>query len=708
MEQGISQKQYFILVALLLFCVALFVSGGVYYFYLRNHQPAFLSTGNEQTLPFLSRTSSDGRLRQIQPEDRYYMPKTGLSPALKQAITHYQEKRLRQAKAALETIVNSMAPDKQKAVALTYLGIIAMNRDNFPLARHYLLNALRHDSESVGALVNLSILERLVNNYAVARDYALQAKKLAPEDSHVLLLLGNLLLEKEEADAAITTYEKAISGLERDVLIHYNLGLAHLRKGNTESAIQNFKLVDKETTPTSLRLRAQAQLGQIYFTREQLDLAADYLLKAVRLAPENSKYLYNLGVVYLRKKQKQEALTYFQRCLQTEQVTPKIYRSLAQALVRLEKPQLAIVALQKTLRIHPKDLDALFQLAELQYQLADLTQAEEAFQKIVEISPVNSNTQQALHRLAEIYLDMERYGSAINVLEKAIQLQAQNPQAYFLLGKVYEKYGKSELAIATWKKALTLQSPLEVRKNSLAVPTKEESLLLEKAAHSQSQKLPLTYSQEHRIRLALAQLYQRQGAYDLAIKQYHLLQEHKQGKNPTLIEDTQLHLALAKAYMATKNFKNAIQYLKPVSNSTKATFEQRREAFVQLARAYIYRGQDAESTRNALVSINNAVSLDSDHPQTRLEQAWVLLKTQTAINREKALEVLTALIHSIEAPNLLTQAYNLMGLVYLENGEYRRALTAFDYSLQLDSTNREAQSNRRTAVNAHEKSLQKL
>ena len=188
-----------------------------------------------QDFPFTDPIFNNGTSEQIQ--DRYYMPKTGLSPALKQAISHYQAKRRRQALAELEAIIAGTASTQQKAIALIYLGIIAMLRDRHELARHHFLRALAYDPASIGALVNLAILERLVNDYAGAHQYALRAQKLDPTDAHVLLLLGNLLLEKQHNGAAITRYEQALSGTKKDNLLYYNLGLAYLRKGNTEQAI---------------------------------------------------------------------------------------------------------------------------------------------------------------------------------------------------------------------------------------------------------------------------------------------------------------------------------------------------------------------------------------------------------------------------------------------------------------------------------------
>ncbi len=49
-----------------------------------------------------------------------------------------------------------------------------------------------------------------------------------------------------------------------------------------------------------------------------------------------------------------------------------------------------------------------------------------------------------------------------------------------------------------------------------------------------------------------------------------------------------------------------------------------------------------------------------------------------------------------------SEAYNMLGLAYHKNGEYSRALRAFDSAIQLNPQNREAYQNQRVSANAYE------
>ena len=616
---------------------------------------------------------------QINPEERYYMPLAGANQTLQQAINHYTARELRQATTKFEQVINGGSESKDKAIALTYLGVIALERDQYELARHQFLRALQYEPKAIGAIVNLSILERKLNNYNAAKEYALKASNYAPQDKTVLLLLANLLLKNQKTDEAISTYQKAIVGTSdsnEDALVYYNLGISYLRKGNLETAIENFRHAITKTKSTSLKIRAHAQLGQLYFQKGDLNLASDHLRHTVRLAPQNGKYSYNLGIIYLHKKETETAYNFFQQSLKSTQGTPDVYRALAKALVRINKTKEAMGALQKALYINPGDLATLFQLGEFQHKSNQLELAAASYRKIVNITPGDKNTQDALRYLSDVYVDMERHNSAIDVLEKAIILKPKNPEAYLLLGEIYNLTKRRDLAINSWKKALAKQT--------------------------QNNKLRLKRELERSIRLSLAHAYRQEGAYDLALQQYDFIKE-RNNETPAITPiDPELELEWANTYFAQKNFKKAIIHLKLLSTARNTSFEQRKTAYLKLAHAWASQGNNPAFMHEAIANVNKALRMAPDEPQVILTHGWVLLQSNTAVNREKAIEVLTALTSSAIDSDLLIRGYNLLGKVYMENSEYQRALNAFEYTLRIDPANKEAYKNQQAAVNALE------
>lgn len=609
-------------------------------------------------------------------QDRYYLPEGPFSPPLARAIELYRSLERDAARRAFEGVVNSAADDKEKSIALIYLGVMALETERYELAKHNLFRALRYDGESIPALVNLAIVERKLGNMADAKEYADRARELAPQDPRVALLLGNILAEGQDPAAAIEAYREGLSSSPDEPLLYYNMALSLLRSQRYEEALLNFARAAEKAGAGSIAVQSYAQMGQIYFLQNNLEMAADHLRKAIAFAPDNGKYRYNLGVVLLRMNRPQQATEEFQRALDAGTNDVLVYRSLSRAFEKLNQPSLAIKALEKALYLNPDDLPALFQLGDLYYGEQDLLKSADVYKRIVNITPGDSNTEDALLKLAAVYMDMERSNDAIDVLERARAISPQNPRVYFLLGSVYDRAGRRELAVDAWKKAL---------------------------GSNGGRGLNLSRDDERKLRIALAQVYRREGAFDLALTEYRRIRERNR-ESPRVDEDAELDLETGLTYLSLKDYGNAATYLSAASEANAASAEVRKEAYLRLAQAYAGTGDAADLDR-ARSSAARAARLDPADQSAKLLQASILLKTESLIEREKAIELLKEVTRSDVDAGTASQAFNLLGSAYMKNGEYRRALSAFDSAVQLDPSNQEAYQNQRAAANAYEQRL---
>ncbi|MCB1307914.1 MAG: tetratricopeptide repeat protein [Leptospiraceae bacterium] len=648
----------------------LLITGGIFYYYKFMQAPA----------------EDDAAAQEFQRiaeelQDRYYLPTGDFTSDLQSAIDLFYSKDYGNSEIRLKKFVESDATPQEKAVALNYLAVMAMDRERFELARYYLVQALKNQDDSIPTLVNLAIVERRLNEHEQAREYAERARELAPRDSRVALLLGNILAESQNVEEAIEIYEEAIGQQNDDPLLYYNAALQYLKRERYDEAILSFSKAIDSAGPGSIAVQSHAHLGQIYFRRGNYELAAHHLELAVKMAPDNGKYLYNLGVIQLQMGQEERALYSFRRAMDAGTNEPIVYRSLARALERMQEPQLAERALQNALHLNPQDLPTLFALGDLQQRQHDLLAAAETYKRIVNITPGDQNTEEALFQLASIYVEMERGNDAIDVLEKAANLNPDNPRVYYLLGRVYATAGKNELALQAWKKAL---SPVEGQVGVSDAP-------------------PLARDQEREIRLAMGDLYRRQGGFELALKQYQLILDRNQ-QAPRVLEDPEVDLAIGRTYMLIRDYRNAIASFEKVSTARQASTEMRRDAFMQLAQAHAGLG-GRDHLEQARSNVNKAVRMDPLDYDARIMQASILMETDSMVDREKAIEILKSVVESDIDARRASRAHNLMGVAYMKNSEFNRALQEFDYAVQLDPTNNEAYQNRRVAQNAYQKNL---
>lgn len=349
-------------------------------------------------------------------------------------------------------------------------------------------------------------------------------------------------------------------------------------------------------------------------------------------------------------------------------------RSLAQALRNLKETGMAIEALKKALYMNPNEPATLFELADLYYEDRDLLGAADALERIVRITPGDRNTQDALLKLGAVYVELERHSDAVDVLRKSLELNPRSAPGWYSLGAAYSRWGKPDLAAAAWRRALGDGGP---------------------------DQIPLEPSDERRIRLALARLYRGQGAPEQAMQQYRLVLALKDRAGAPS-EDAEARLELGRTYLALRDTVGAVRELRLASEAKSATPEVRREAFLELARAY-GESQRPEEREMARSYAYRAARMGPDDAETRLVQAAILLKTESLTDRERALEIVTAVANSDVEPRLASAAQNLLGLAHYKNGDYGRALSAFQYAVQLDPSNKEAYTNQRLAAEAAER-----
>ena len=98
--------------------------------------------------------------------------------------------------------------------------------------------------------------------------------------------------------------------------------------------------------------------------------------------------------------------------------------------------------------------------------------------------------------------------------------------------------------------------------------------------------------------------------------------------------------------------------------------------------------------------------IDPDDMEGRLVLAKVLIDSNSAMDREKAIDELTAIVRSDVKPKLAAKAYNYLGVCYFKNHEYKKALREFQNAIDLDPNLTDAYDNKRAARAEYETSIQ--
>jgi len=227
---------------------------------------------------------------------------------------------------------------------------------------------------------------------------------------------------------------------------------------------------------------------------------------------------------------------------------------------------------------------------------------------------------------------------------------------YYNLGILYKNANRLDMAIKIWKKALTINP------------------------------------EETRFRKHIADYYFEKRYFQDALNQYEKYIIANLNR-PDKVEDLNYcNLKMGMIYSQMNSAENASHHFKKVISSSKNA---RHLQKAHLGLALIYVSETKFNPQLARQEAYKGIHYDPENLGARMEFCRVLSGTNSAADREKAIEELTGLSITEQAPELIADAFNLLGLLYYKNGEMKRALMAFQNSLDLDPTNQKAFENQK-------------
>jgi tetratricopeptide (TPR) repeat protein len=617
--------------------ILLILFSGLYYFYSKKTD----ILNFKKSLPDIS----------SELKEKYYYPSKDITPALQKGINYYKEGFLEKAQKYFESLIDTTTINKEKIIAYTYLGIISLDLEKYPLAKHYFTQALKFDDSYLPAIVNLAITEYRLGNLEEAYQLAQKAKKIAPDDPVVAILTGNIIMNIKGAKEAEEEFRKGVESEPNEPVVRYNLAISLIRQGKTQEAILELQHFLQLFPNHSLTPNVLALLGQIYYSVDQYERALHYYKRAAGLAPDNAKIYYNIGVIYLKLKDESTAKEYFKKAMNLGSTDPEVFEKLSYAFEEFNDRDSAIKTMERSLQYNPDHIPSLFRLAELYEKNHNLLESAEIYRKIVNRTPGTEDTINALLNLGKVYNKMERYADSINVLQKAIELNPQPKiEVFYELGKSYYYGGRKDKAIEIWK--LALDQPY------------------------------ITPEEKSKIHIILAKAYQNLGSYDLAIKELKKINIDE--KNSSTV-----NLELGELYKNIKDYTTAVSYFLKVFDSIDSSIDQKKIAATQIAECYLFIGEPA-NIEIAKSWINKALRLSPEDPNIKLVKGKILLQSSSQRDIENVIETLLPLTYEDYPPSLLKEIYLVLGEAYFKNKEYQRALQSYQMVLQIDPLNEKA------------------
>lgn len=208
--------------------------------------------------------------------------------------------------------------------------------------------------------------------------------------------------------------------------------------------------------------QARCRLGELYFSKGQLDDALAEVKKSVEMAEglrtemdrSLAMYYSNLGTIYGTKCMMDDAIPQFERALELNKYDVLALFNLGRLFSDKKEYWKAKDFFERLIEVTPEDPIAWFNLAEVYEQLDNpavsdyntLDMAIQAYMKVLEFDPHHL---ECSFKLMEIALNIKRPELAVKVMEEAVDHNPDEPLAYYNLINTYEKSRMFEQAEET-------------------------------------------------------------------------------------------------------------------------------------------------------------------------------------------------------------------------------------------------------------------
>jgi tetratricopeptide (TPR) repeat protein len=182
--------------------------------------------------------------------------------------------------------------------------------------------------------------------------------------------------------------------------------------------------------------------------------AIHYLESALKIEPQNLKYLYTIGDFYYEQNYLDQGVKIFELIISIKPYDYNGYYNLAGFLHKQKKYKQSLLNYHKVLQLHEDNINAIYNIGAILIDTKNYENAVQYFQKVIESQ---SNSDDALNNLGFSYLELYDVENAIECLNKALSINPNNFNALNNLGKAYEKKSLFSEAIKCFDGVINLK-----------------------------------------------------------------------------------------------------------------------------------------------------------------------------------------------------------------------------------------------------------
>ena len=396
-------------------------------------------------------------------------------------IFYYHKKYWDQAQLTLTKAV-ALSSGKEKAKALTYLGIVNQNLENKHEAITQFNEAINLSPKYLFPRINLALAQDEISDKLKEIDKVIA---LAPDYGLAYFYKGLIYAEKDQIENALSFIEKAtflntddeemIAALEKfyvDVELlekakelvnglanqgrkgpgyYFSKAKIHAHEEQRDSAVYYYRKVIELTGDEYPE--AYLNLGLTFKKSGDFDQAITYYSKAISLKKNYDKAYYNRAITYKEIDEIELAIQDYETIIKHDQSNAKVWYNLGLLYNSIEHYPKSIHCFQHAIKYDASNYKPYYNLGRTYSRWKKNEQAEKAYMSLLELFPKHAN---GWHNLGVVRKELKKYNLALQAYEKCLALEPNNSSIWNNMGIVASLQGRYDQAIDYFNQSITI------------------------------------------------------------------------------------------------------------------------------------------------------------------------------------------------------------------------------------------------------------
>ncbi|MCA9667891.1 MAG: tetratricopeptide repeat protein [Myxococcales bacterium] len=585
-------------------------------------------------------------------------PKIELQKA--RALYKLADNKVDEAVANLRLISDREPSDPEAAV---YLGWAQLEKKNYAGAQTAFKRALAVKPKLPAALFGAAQVEKHLNNARQAQAHVQAGLQVAPNHPGLLLLSGDLLVDKKPKEALAAWQRVAkmpqTSAARSEIsAAHTRIGELHAKEGRVDQARARFQSALQFSRQQNTR--AHLGMGRLQFAAGAYKEALVHFSKAERSGKREATIM--IARTHLAMGKTLDARKVLLQLAKTAPRDAQI-RFLLGRSEEAHNVQGAIKNYEASIKLKPTYFEPYYQLSKVYLRRNKTT---DAFATLKQASTAMPRSAEVRNAIGEANLATKQFDEAYKAFQEALALDGNLNMARFNIARTLFLQGKLEAALKGFEE-LKLRdarfSGLAAALGRLYLETKKY-----KQAAAEFDKAVLVDHPSAETRMSAAKAYIAAGAVKKALTQAEtVLRDH-----PTMARARALR---AEARLAQGQLGEALVEINQAINREKSAefFEIQAKIFEQL-------GRTAEATD----AYKQALKLEPKRVDLRLKRAKLLIKGGAV--KDGLREIDSVIKREPERGD----AYLYKGIALGDLGKERLARAAYETAVKKDATLGEA------------------